>query len=361
MAFPINSTKQIAVASDKRRRSKFALNPEDAVEPTGSDANALVVFDFANGDTLDSPSINSIGFAWSGSKPLVTASNGRTGILFRYGPDAPFSDSSSELRYELNGQYEETYEKVTIVWPDNFRHSVVIRATIDGADDITAWVEGDSIQSGTGATATVFAVVDQYLYLENATSRTSDSAWGSGAVLTNTTQSLSATSTGRLGDSYNNKLSYQWAGSYSNEPATSYGMMGFEYQPDYAYSQIPLRSDLNAKVTRAANGTQSTAMLGSSLDKGFIIDPAVDNGQELELVFRRKRGTGLDANDAIAEAWKNAALKYGRYNLALWDEINNFFERGYLMGWSNSGFKEQTDFVITKYEFYGPHKPSGIE
>jgi len=60
------------------------------------------------------------------------------------------------------------------------------------------------------------------------------------------------------------------------------------------------------------------------------------------------------ARDGGVRVWKNGQLfvQTGPYNMVSAGANLNYFRHGYLMGWSNSGFTQQTDFHIRNLEIF---------
>ena len=58
------------------------------------------------------------------------------------------------------------------------------------------------------------------------------------------------------------------------------------------------------------------------------------------------------ANDGVFEFWWDGTLRISAYDIPLWDSSDNGFQNGYLLGYDNSGFAEQTDFHIDEVKVY---------
>jgi hypothetical protein len=54
----------------------------------------------------------------------------------------------------------------------------------------------------------------------------------------------------------------------------------------------------------------------------------------------------------VCEIFKNQQLVYGRYDLPNFDDTRNYFERGYLLGYANTGFDEATTLAITRFRVF---------
>lgn len=316
---------------------------------------ALAIYNFAGGDTLTSPTKNDVGFSWQNTNfTIATSPQGKLGLEFSYGPDAPEGDSTSELRYNLGGGYFEVYERFKLYVPSNYHHRQILVLTADAGEDLTAWQPGDIV---TGATpqsiGTLHSISGQVIYLLNATNIGLNSEWGNGVTLSNDTRSLTALSVDRYFAVANNKFTVLWEGEYSSNG------MSVEFNPEYAnYTDEPV-STMRCKATATDSHSQGSNEPSEEAVAPFI-DPATDAGSELVYTIRRKKSSTLAADDGVCEVWKDGALVYKNTTMTSFDSINNFFDTGYLMGWANSGYEELTKFYISSYEFYGATRPGDL-
>ena len=90
--------------------------------------------------------------------------------------------------------------------------------------------------------------------------------------------------------------------------------------------------------------------------------PFVDDrtrGRWMHFQFHARLGTGPEALDGLMEIWvdgvKTTAVdrKTGQPGLDLFNSKGmNYFNQGYLLGWANSGFDEDTYIFIDDVRFY---------
>ncbi len=72
---------------------------------------------------------------------------------------------------------------------------------------------------------------------------------------------------------------------------------------------------------------------------------------QVRLHFRLVSST--DADDALMELWLNGTKVLSFINVPQkYDTLRPYWNQGYLMGWSNSGFLDETDFYIRNVKFY---------
>jgi len=357
----LNNAAHDTRTTDPGQRVAAGVALEVAARTSAAVGDALVVYDFDAGDTPDTPTKNDIGFYFTSgeNRPIVSAPNGSQGMLFKFGPDSATEDSMQEIRYELNGEYFETYEKIALYIPGNFEHRFLVELKVVAPGDISTWAAGDNIIGPTGSTAVVFSVEGEYLYTSRTEGYNRDDKWV--GAITNTTQSLTADVVDRRFLVANNKFSLQWAGKYSNFPSESYGIMAVEFDTAAYNDYQSENSDFTAKATAAANGTSVTGNRLSTTPTPPGISPLTDSGKSVDFIIQRARASSLTANDALCRIWKDNGsgyvLVYENLTLPLFDSVHNYFERGYILGYSNSGFTEQTDILLRGYTFYGVNRP----
>ena len=146
--------------------------------------------------------------------------------------------------------------------------------------------------------------------------------------------------------SANNKfLVHLWAGQYSGGPGLG---GGFEVQPDGSGGSIidfhPFRPD--------TSHVRDTIRGGKGIELG-------DRGTWVEFICQVKAASAAN-NDGIVRVWKtpqNGAKKliFERTDVKLYNSAGNFFERGYLLGWSNSGFADTTTLYIDNITISDTH------
>lgn len=318
------------------------------------EAGVLSDFNFAAGDTLDK--VDGL-FTWEGRRTIaVDPVSGQRGLLFSFGPDGPEEDSIEELRYELNAPYVETYERFTLHVPENYYHRAILRLRTATALDPNLWREGDIIVSRTGnVSATLYQVGDQVLYLKEGARYLWDLEWGAGRTISNQTTGATVEVAHREQLAFNNKLSVQWAGAYSSNA------LGVEMNSDASQeADTPGSSYLTCKATATTEHGQSRNY-ASEGPRLWVLDPALHNGRAVDIVIRRKKSTSLEAGDGLCQIWRDGELVYTYTTFTTYQSDQNYMERGYIMGHSNSGFAERTDFYVSRYRFYGPNRPAGLE
>ena len=108
--------------------------------------------------------------------------------------------------------------------------------------------------------------------------------------------------------------------------------------------------------------TGNRTVTGPVVDGGLLLTPA-DRGKFIDLIFHGKFSTSPGANDGIIRSWvrkKNQPAYIAFHNItdARLDKPSavpaseQFWKRGYLMGWSNSGFDQETTFHLSQIEYY---------
>lgn len=145
-----------------------------------------------------------------------------------------------------------------------------------------------------------------------------------------------------LGESANNKgFIHLWHGDYGSGPGVA---AGFEFWPmgggaESVTTFHPFRPDIGHLEPTAGR------RLGIS---------ASDVGQWATITIHL-RAASVANNDGVAEVWRRptgaaAELVYQRTDVPMYASPDTF-ERGYLLGWANSGFTETTVFRVDDVVF----------
>jgi hypothetical protein len=81
---------------------------------------------------------------------------------------------------------------------------------------------------------------------------------------------------------------------------------------------------------------------------------AADKGTWMEVIYHCKVSTSGSSGDGVIQVWKNGSLIADYTNLNTYGlSETNYINEGYLMGWQNSGYEEETIFYIDDVEFSG--------
>ncbi|MCW8107262.1 hypothetical protein OPS25_01925 [Alteromonas ponticola] len=271
------------------------------------------------------------------------------GIEFSFKGKEIELDSSSEWRYKFNAPISSTWEHLTIYQPTNFYHRAAIRIDVTPGFDPSIWKEGDNVITDDNIQAKVVKADEKYLYVMDYDQKFSR-FWGSGTEIFNIDSNATAISQGARSLVNNNKLSTQWQGRYSNAGMTmeteSYPpLKGYENGVSYC------RPVVNTSESHRTSGTVRNG-LG---DAAECFHPR-DNGTVVELVIERVRSSSLEAKDGSYRIWKKTestdwVMIFERTDLTAY-QPDNYFTDGYVFGWSNSGYQEDTSFYLLGWEMW---------
>jgi len=126
----------------------------------------------------------------------------------------------------------------------------------------------------------------------------------------------------------------------------------------------PDGSDGSAQVVYQDGGVTS----GETGWTPYISVPA-DRGRWMQIVYRVKQASSPTANDGIFQHWRRWAdesaftLIHSKTNAQLYNEIDpNGFKEGYVFGWANDPYTENTEFLMDDFELSTqPLVPAGTE
>lgn len=141
--------------------------------------------------------------------------------------------------------------------------------------------------------------------------------------------------------------------------ANPYGDPGF--QMNLSTSRVnDYQSTLD--IHKYNNGPEAPPI--SNAYASFIVPD--DFGEWVEIITRVKVPTDATSSDGIVQVWKNSVLIADHQSVAMFgSDGRNYIDQGYILGWSNSGYDEETIFYIDDVEFSGtaivPSEPEDPE
>ncbi len=273
------------------------------------------------------------------------------GIEFTFKATDIDKDSSNEWRYTMTSPMPRTWEYLKVYQPTNFYHRSALRIESPIAIDSTQWKVGDRITNLHGVEAVIAKIDGYYIYVTDYEEMFNKN-WGAGQQVLNISNNASFISEGYRYLVDNNKFSTQWHGKYSNAGMT----METESQtPERGYKLgvSYCRPTVNSSESHRGRGTERNQINNGEKAECFNPD---DNGTVVEFVVERIRSTSLTSNDGSYRIWKKTAstnwqLIFENTNLTVY-QPDNYFTDGYVFGWSNSGFAEDTTFYLTGWELW---------
>ncbi|REH56370.1 polysaccharide lyase-like protein [Tenacibaculum gallaicum] len=165
-------------------------------------------------------------------------------------------------------------------------------------------------------------------------------------------QRISYSNTGELWIKYELYIPVNY--THRKENSASNNKFLAVYKNDYRYPGFHVNWSLspnntggsNLTLHRYRNGTeQSTISPSGELGTDFITKN--DQGKWIHIMARIKAPSSEKATDGVMQLWKNDVLVCDETALNMYGGINeNFMNEMYLMGWSNSGYLEDTVFYI---------------
>lgn len=96
------------------------------------------------------------------------------------------------------------------------------------------------------------------------------------------------------------------------------------------------------------NGREAPVQSPSSA-RNFLT--SADAGRWHNLILHIKVPTGPSTNDGVMQLWKNGTQIVNLTNLASWGGTGqNYMDEAYILGWSNSGYTNETIFYVDNFE-----------
>lgn len=319
--------------------------------PTNTTPAPLTEMDFRAQNIFE---VNEGVVEWSGQHGgIVEVPNSELqGVRFRYNATEIERDSTSELRYTIHQPLAHSWEYLSLRQPDNFYHreSILLIAAYDL--NVDEWLPGDAVITDKGVRAVVAKLDGERMFITDNEHR-HEQKWGAGRTITNQRNGVTFEPLDSRGQPTNNKLSTQWQGQYANAGMTLETKAvppGFGGELGVSYC----RPTINRSASHGSIGFMKNNI--NNDQRAVCFDPA-DNGKVVEFVIERKRSAHAEDKTGGYRIWKRVegedwALIFSNMTLLVFDELNNSFDKGYVMGWSNSGYNEQTDFYLLGWQLW---------
>ena len=315
-----------------------------AAAPAAAD---VVHYDFPSGSTLAPQN------GWTFARPdwPLAPLPGGTGpaMPFTFAGNLPGEDGWSEHRFTMPAA-DEFWIRLRWHVPANFHHRADTRLEIADAH-AAGWRVGDVVR-GRDATsqAAISRLTPTTVHLRDAPLSYRNDVWV--GPLLNVTRSTTLASTARQREPVNNKLLAVWCDDYSR-----HGL-----GPTIVWQTDHWKDGTQDVILTVGYSTGNRTVTGPVVDGGLLLTPA-DRGKFIDLIFHGKFSTSPGANDGIIRSWvrkKNQPAYIAFHNItdARLDKPSavpaseQFWKRGYLMGWSNSGFDQETTFHLSQIEYY---------
>lgn len=300
-------------------------------------------------DDFESGNLNKTenNFKWSDNNvAIANTPNGSLGLKFRFSANGIEDDGWQEQRFHLGGNYSDLWIKYDLFIPNNFNHRCPVKLrlnestnniqlgdkvievkNVNGVYEITNPDNHGTVRHVSGSSIYVENLPSYYTFLDGEHMRNER---------TNEIFSVQK----REGYGHNNKFMVIWQGDYGS--ASSGNSICFEY-----WHTGRNTSNLGHYPAKDKGAWRQTNTVH---DKVFI-DETKDRGKWIEVIFHIKVASSAN-NDGIIELWKNGEKYFNIQNLPNHSQLGfNYFDKGYLLGWANSGFDEETIFYIDNVVF----------
>lgn len=149
--------------------------------------------------------------------------------------------------------------------------------------------------------------------------------------------------------SENNKFMYLWSGDYGTRASDQ--SVGFEYWPAFIAGGSPEESVLSHHL-----GPDDSDW-GHKTPSRLPILSTADRGQWVSYSIFVKLSSELNSDGRIVVK-KNDDLIFDVDGIDNYATSGNTLDQGYLLGWSNSGFSEDTDFYLDNFSIQVGQSPA---
>jgi hypothetical protein len=160
----------------------------------------------------------------------------------------------------------------------------------------------------------------------------------------------------------NNKFIRLWGGSYSGNP----GKLGASFITNSSHPSNIILEGSRCYESGSWYPDYSRCDYGDLLLNGSFVFTKEHLNRWLCIEYHLRNDTG--AGDGALELWVDGQKVAGKNNINFRNDSDNnpgYFDTGYLLGWANSGFDENTviyiDDVVFSDEYIGPSSVTGDE
>lgn len=314
----------------------------EVVEPS----SWLAAFDFNGGDT--SSTVKN-GVLFQSTQALGTpAGQTEQGLDFTYPATTPDVDpGNSEIRF-THDQAPETWNFMRVWIPENFFHRGCVALNVTG--DISAWQIGDTITGVDEVSqGELWSIGSGVIFLNFADNAFTNAVWV--GTITNSTRGGTVLCTQRSFENNNNKLFTKWCDDYSGSgfgPTVVWELSG----DNTGGSQIGQQYSAGQETGTGQHGGEQ------KYAQNVIVYPD-DCGTWMEFIFHVKMATARGADNGIIEVYQKKEGETGFTLLisetdadigpAAEDVEFTQFAQGYFIGYSNSGYDEETSFYVSQF------------
>lgn len=137
----------------------------------------------------------------------------------------------------------------------------------------------------------------------------------------------------------NNKGFYLWSGQYNNGADVL-----------VSASWWPLDDGSTRMMGNWKTNSETSKHYNDEVLSGIIVDRGTDLGQWHDIVIRVRVADPSMSNGAL-QVWKNNSPVWSDASIENYaaDSSQNGMEKGYLLGWANSGFDEDTKILVDDF------------
>lgn len=339
MSISISLDLPIDPATGKRANtSRF----QDVVQPS----SWLAAFDFNDGDT--SSTVKNGTFFQSTQALGTPAGQTEQGLDFTYPATTPDADpGNSEIRF-THEQAPEAWNFMRVWIPENFFHRACV--ALDVGDDVSSWQIGDTIIGADGESqGELWHKGEGVIFLNFADNQFINDAWL--GTITNSTRGGTATCTNRSFENNNNKIFTKWCDDYSGSGAGP--TIVWEFSGDNTGgSQLGQQYSAGQYTGTGAHGREQIYA------QNFINYPE-DCGTWMELIFHVKMSSARGVRDGVISVYQKKQGESDFTRILTQSEADigspvedvefTQFAQGYFIGYSNSGYDEETSFYVSQF------------
>ncbi len=152
------------------------------------------------------------------------------------------------------------------------------------------------------------------------------------------------------GSSHNKGPFYVWSGKYGH--ANAHLAANFEHWCNSGNAYLTFNPGADGFNYGHFNTCLNLNPKGCPREQGIpFVDHSIDLNKWHEWIVHVRPATTPTSNDGIVEVWKDGLKVWYRYDMAYHSTVANYFDQGYIMGYSNSGFDQETNIRYDNFVF----------
>lgn len=158
------------------------------------------------------------------------------------------------------------------------------------------------------------------------------------------------------GGPINNKFVYLWAEDETADDGQQETLIEVQKPGGFTIPEDSLEGNVRLAVV-VDHDDDGNPILGSAVRQHVTItQPLIriqDRGNWMRVRYHVRASSGMSTGDGAVDLWADDRHVVSYQNANMYNEgVANYYRKGYLMGWANTGYEEETVFYIDDVKVY---------